>query len=45
MKAACQDGANMCVQWYRAPEMGHMDAISAKDAASAIVPTMDSSIP
>lgn len=35
----------MAVQWYCAPAIGHMDAISAKERAVAMVPVIESSIP
>ena len=38
-------GANIAVQWYCAPAIGHIDAISAKERANAIVPVIDNSIP
>jgi hypothetical protein len=38
-------GANMAVQWYCAPAIGHIEAISAKERANAIVPVIDNSIP
>jgi hypothetical protein len=38
-------GANSAVQWYCAPAMGQIEAISAKDRASAIVPERDKSMP
>jgi hypothetical protein len=38
-------GANIAVQWYCAPAIGHIDAISAKERAKAIVPVIDNSIP
>lgn len=34
-------GANSAVQWYCAPAIGQIDAISASDEASAIVPVSD----
>jgi hypothetical protein len=38
-------GANKAVQWYCAPAIGQIDAISAIESASAIVPERDNSIP
>jgi hypothetical protein len=35
----------MAVQWYCAPAMGHIEAISASERAVAITPVIDSSIP
>ena len=38
-------GANSAFQWYCAPAMGQIEAISAKDRASAIVPERDKIMP
>ena len=38
-------GANSAVQWYCAPAIGQIEAISAKDRASAIVPERDKIMP
>ena len=40
IKAAARGGANIYVQWYCAPEIGQIEAISDRDAAKANVPTM-----
>ena len=45
IKGATLGGANMAVQWYCAPAMGHMDAISANEAANAMVPVRDKIMP
>lgn len=45
MKAAADEGANRNVQWYCAPEIGQMDAISDNEAARARVPMMVRIIP
>jgi len=45
MNAAHFGGANMYVQWYCAPEMGQIEAISASEAANASVPEIERSIP
>jgi hypothetical protein len=38
-------GANSAVQWYWAPAIGQIEAISAKDRASAMVPEREKTMP
>lgn len=45
MKARIFGGANNAVQWYCAPAIGHIEAISARERASAIVPEIENIIP
>jgi hypothetical protein len=38
-------GAKIAVQWYCAPAIGQIEAISANERAKAIVPVIDNSMP
>jgi hypothetical protein len=45
MNGRILDGANNAVQWYCAPEMGQIEAISASERARASVPVSDRTMP